>query len=277
MDIRKSVVAGKFYEDSAEKLIVQIENCFTDSLLGPGTKSFSNHKIKGAIVPHAGYFFSGPVAAHAYRYLSPENYQNPVFYIISPNHTGKGGPISLSSSDYWQTPLGNVPVNKEIVEELSKLKRFEINNQAHLFEHSVEVHLPFLQYIFSSSKFSIVPITISLMDINFIIDFSDAIGDFLNLPESVFLISSDFSHYVSKKYAYEKDLKAIEHILKNERIAFSKFVLKNSMSICGTDPILSIIKYSSEKNLKPELLKYATSGDVIEMEHVVGYASIIYQ
>ena len=156
MSIRHPVVAGAFYPATPKKIEESIENCFLHNLGPkklPSEVSKNNSKeIKGVVLPHAGYMYSGPAAAHGYFELAREKPPKTVL-ILSPNHTGFGTPVSIWGEGRWETPLGSVSINKEIaqrIKENTSIASFDQN--AHLREHSIEVHLPFLQYIYKKIR-----------------------------------------------------------------------------------------------------------------------------
>ncbi|MGM0607920.1 MAG: AmmeMemoRadiSam system protein B [Candidatus Muiribacteriota bacterium] len=274
--IRKTVVAGKFYENDKNALINQIKNCYANTEIGPGFFDPPlKEKARGAICPHAGYMFSGPVAAHAFNYFTPEKCgDNPLFIILSPNHTGMGDPVSLSNADYWETPLGNIKVYKN--DKSSFFKNYTPSiNSPHQFEHSIEVLLPFLQYNFKNHPFSILPVTLSTNKLAQLKKLSEYLCE-LNHDNIYFLISSDFSHYVSPESAKKKDSQAISFILENDINSLHDYCINEDVSVCGLYPIISWLYIAKKFQLKSKLLKYATSGDIMPMNEVVGYSSIIF-
>jgi AmmeMemoRadiSam system protein B len=227
---------------------------------------------KAAIVPHAGYIYSGSVAGAVYSKIKTEK---KIFLIAGPNHTGIGKKIAISQED-WLTPLGVV-----------KTKRFdelEKDEYAHIYEHSIEVHLPFLQYLFKN--FEILPICLSYLSFKKIEELAERLVD----EEFFYIASSDFTHY-GLMYDYELfsgtqkeileevrkiDIKAIKFIEKLEAKKFYNFVLENSLTICGFVPITLILliakKIGAEKGF---LIKYSTSYEITKNSSFVTYAGII--
>lgn len=283
---RKAVVAGSFYAANRQSLETQIENCFLHEI-GPGTLPASEQKkerkIMGTIVPHAGFIYSGPVAAHSYLQLSFENTPRTII-ILGPNHRGLGGEVSLMSSGQWQTPLGTIEVDQSIANEIvahDKKRILRDDFQAHLFEHSIEVQLPFLQFIYPTSEFKIIPISIinqQLVSMKYLAEIiyetiKDKYQDFL------LIASSDFTHYEEQESTKHKDSEGIKEILKMDSDLFYKTIQNNNASICGPGPISVVMETCKKLGAnKGKLLKYATSGDVSGMyDQVVGYASIIFQ
>lgn len=158
MQIRTPAVAGMFYPDEKKELKKLIKDCFLHNL-GPGKIPPSNikKKIFGVICPHAGYVYSGPIACYSFYEISSDIPE--LFIIIGPNHWGVGSNVATMTDSKWQTPLGEVEVDSEIAEEISKMTDvIEIDSFSHSREHSLEVQIPMLQEI--AVNFKIVPITL---------------------------------------------------------------------------------------------------------------------
>ena len=276
MIIRPPVVAGSFYEFDRNILKRQIDGCFKHKLGPKGTKI---QKILTAVVPHAGYDYSGPVAAWVYSMLEPANY-----IVLGPNHTGIGSDFAISKKGLWKTPLGDVAIDQDAADKLSEnCKLIEYDILAHEKEHSIEVQLPFLQYKFGSD-FKFIPVCIrnefpDQMFLDSCKIVGKAIANLIKKQKGKWTViaSSDFSHYIPQKLAKEIDMSLIKSILKLDVDEFfSKISLKNA-SVCGFGPIAIGMTVAKELGAKKgKLLKYATSGDTTnEYGSVVGYASII--
>jgi len=268
--MRYPAVAGQFYEGSERALRKQIESCFLHSL-GPGEipkLEKGERKIKGAVVPHAGYMFSGPVAAHVSFALAKDGFPES-FIIIGPKHSYAGSPVAITTEEF-NTPLGNVAIDMELAE---KLQTGIIDNDivAHRGEHSIEVQLPFLQYLKQDIKF--VPLCIGHQTYKMAKEIGEIISKAIEGKDVVILASTDFSHYVPREMAHKKDNMAIEAILNLDAKGLSKTVDKYSISMCGYGPVMTMIE--SVKATEAKLLKYSTSGDIMEMRDVVGYGAII--
>jgi AmmeMemoRadiSam system protein B len=272
--MRRPCVAGQFYSGSEEGLRQQIEECFKSDI-GPGRlPDYGDAKrdIIGCVVPHAGYVYSGPVAAHVYSELAKQVTPETII-LIGFNHRGYGSLASLSNEE-WETPLGVVKTDKETVEELSRgCRLMEIDETGHLDEHSLEVQLPFLQYIYG--QFNMVALSLHYSASNIIDEIARCLSE---IEKDVIIIaSSDFTHYEAHDVATKKDQKAISHILNMDEKRFLQTVYEDKISVCGYVPIAACIKAAKELGVtKPELLKYATSGEVSgDYGQVVGYAGII--
>ncbi len=268
--MRPPAVAGQFYPSSKEGLDALIPDLFLHPI-GPGYVPELNiggeRKIEGGIVPHAGYVYSGPVAAHFYGELAKDGYPE-TFVIIGPNHYGTGSPVATTLEDF-QTPYGVARIDKDLAREIAK-DIVAIDPDAHRFEHSIEVQIPFLQFF--KKDIHIVPITMMVQEEAIAVELGKVIRDAIgNSGKDVVIIaSSDFSHYVSKKIAYKKDAMAIEKIKDRDIEGLYRVIYRHNITMCGYGPISAMLTATRGD---VELLKYATSGDVQPMKEVVGYAS----
>ena len=261
--IRYPAVAGYFYPLDREELLRMISSFFsrTEAKRLPG-------KIIGGIAPHAGYIYSGLTAAHFYKLLPREPRRT---VIVGPNHTGYGIPLSVFPRGEWVTPLGYAKVDEELssyIVDHSELAGYDV--EAHIEEHSVEVQLPFLQYIWKDVSF--VPIVMMGQDEEYASDLASAV------PEDVlFIASSDFSHYVPADVGREKDMKLIEAILDMDARRFLRLVKELNASPCGYGPIASLILWAREQGASAELLHFSNSGDTSgDYDNVVDYAAIAF-
>ncbi|NCO96502.1 MAG: AmmeMemoRadiSam system protein B [Candidatus Aenigmarchaeota archaeon CG1_02_38_14] len=272
--IRPPAVAGMFYEIDPERLKKQIKGCFTRGL---GKEKIQEQSFKACVAPHAGYLYSGPIAAHVYSRIKKANY-----IILGSNHHPIGNKYAMGSGE-WKTPLGGVKVNKKVAEQLMKCPLLKNDPISHQPEHSIEVQLPFLQYRFGND-FSFVPIAISndYPSRDFLEEcriLGEAIADVIKKQKDDWIViaSSDFSHYVPYEYAYQIDKWVIESIVGLDEEEFFSRVQERDVSVCGFGGI-AVCMVAAKKlgSKKGELLKYATSGDVIgDKNSVVGYGSII--
>ncbi len=295
--MREPHVAGQFYEEDFNSLIKQIEDSFKGSR-GPGILPYvvkkENHDIKAAVVPHAGYFFSGQCSAWAYQALS-ESKQQKLYIVIGPSHYGlKPSQKAVVSLEDWKTPLGIAKNKIEFSKALAKKSKIiNADEDAFIQEHSIEVQLPFLQYI-SKEKFSLefVPILVSDMsfdDIQQLADDIDEVSEELGI-DVVVIASSDFTHYGRnygylpfiedvKENIYGIDASAINLAKKIDSRGFYEHVKKYNMTICGYAAIAVAMEVSKLKFAKEgKLLCYYTSGDVVgNYRNSVSYASMIFE
>jgi len=276
MSIRRPAVAGGFYPARPDRLKQAIETSFKHKL-GPGKlprRESNERHIVSAIIPHAGYVYSGHVAAHAFYQLALEPKPEKIV-IICPNHTGLGGVVSLSPGGYWETPLGRVEVDTELARNIQRASSIvDMNDLAHMHEHSIEVQLPFLQYIYGDFKF--VPVCMGYQDINTSMKLGEAIAEALMGTNSLVIASTDLSHQESQRSAKSKDEGVIKHILDMDERGLQNWVKSNNVSMCGYGPVSATIVASRKLGaVKAELLSYGTSGDAYgDYSSVVGYTSI---
>jgi len=276
MQIRTPAVAGMFYSGEKKELKKSIKDCFLHKF-GPGKipPSDIKKKIFGVICPHAGYMYSGPIACHSYYEISsnlPE-----LFIIIGPNHWGIGSNVATMKDCKWQTPLGEVEVDSEITEEISKIANIiEIDNFSHSREHSLEVQIPILQEM--TMNFKIVPIALINQSKKVAHQVGLAIAKIARKKKVMIIGSSDFTHYEPNEFAHEQDAALIEPILKLDVDRFYDVLQERNVSACGYGAIAStMIACKDIGATKGELLKYATSGDIMgDTSSVVGYGSIVF-
>ncbi|OGS51298.1 MAG: AmmeMemoRadiSam system protein B [Euryarchaeota archaeon RBG_16_68_12] len=268
--MRYPAVAGQFYEADAAALRKQIESCYRHAL-GPGRHPAAApngaRALKGLVVPHAGYMYSGPVAAHAYAALAEDGLPG-AFVILGPNHTGMGAMEALAAHD-WETPLGVVAYDRELG---ARLLRDPVTEDivAHRREHSIEVQLPFLQDLSRSVRFA--PICMGIQDLREAVGVGEVVREAIRGQDAVVIASTDFCHYIPKAEAARRDRMAIDKILAGDVKGFYRTVQENDVSMCGYGPVMAMM--TAVGPARPELLKYASSGDVAPMEDVVGYAAI---
>ncbi len=263
--MRHPTVAGQFYSRDPEGLKEELDEAFAG-------KSGTDMPIFGAVSPHAGYMYSGTVAAEVYAHLRPKD----TYVLIGPNHHGLGLPVALSRES-WMTPLGVVDCDLELANALGGCI-IETDESAHLYEHSLEVQIPFLQYRFAD--FKILPICMGLQDEETAVEVGEAVGNAIRDlgRDCTIIASSDFTHYEHQEEASRKDSMAIEAILKMDVPEIYKRVYGLNLSACGYGPIAATITASKILGASSgQLLRYATSGDVTgDYSQVVGYGAIIF-
>jgi hypothetical protein len=274
MKVRKPAVAGMFYAGTAAELEKQIEWCYKHPL-GPGAAPQVNtegpREIVAVVVPHAGYYYSGPVAAHAYKELASDGLFDTAV-ILGPNHSGYGAAVSLWPEIAWQTPLGEVKISEKVARKILG-GVVKADSLAHVYEHSIEVQLPWLQHQYNKVK--IVPISMLAQDI----ETARAVGKAISQAGNniIVIASSDFTHYEPHPVATDKDGSMIEAIINlDEEELYRRYELLNS-TMCGLGPVASAIVAAKGMGAKTaNLLKYATSGDTSgDFSQVVGYGSIV--
>ncbi len=264
--MREPAVAGTFYPDNKMELESMLHSFFSN--IKP-VKFLSF----GAISPHAGYIYSGQTAAISYASMDLEEIKN--FVILGPNHTGLGESLSLSLED-WETPLGVIKNNKELgMKILENSKFLQHDELAHEREHSIEVQIPFIQYVKKNAK--IVPIVMMDQSLEASFDLANALNKVLD-DKTIVIASSDFSHYLTAEEARKKDEEAINEILKLDYETFQANILNRERSICGYGPITTLMIFSKLRGCKEaKLLHYTNSGEINgDYYRVVAYSSILF-
>ena len=267
-DIRKPAVAGQFYPSSPQSLKNQIE--------AMADKKAVKQDVIACMLPHAGYMYSGAVAAAT---VSQINIKDKVI-LLGPNHTGFGAQFSIMTQGIWQTPLGEVKIDSPLAKKiLDNSKYLEEDNLAHMYEHSLEVELPFLQYF--KRDFQIVPIAFLSDELEALKSVGEEIGGVLKEPGlkgSVMIVaSSDMTHYEPQKDAERKDKEAINALLELDEDKLMERIRRLNISMCGYAPAIVMVKAAKTLGAKnAKLIKYQTSGDVTgDLDSVVGYAGLI--
>lgn len=281
MKVRRPTQAGSFYAGDAEALKRQVEGCFLHEF-GPGklprVDANGARKIVGLICPHAGYMYSGPVAANAYSELALDGKPDTVV-VLGPNHTGYGSALSLMDEGMWRTPLGDVEVDTLVAHELMKETRLvDVDESAHRYEHSIEVQLPFLQYLYGN-EFKFVPVCFQLQDLTSAEEIGNALAEVLAERNAVIIASSDFTHYEPQANAARKDGAALKAVEAMNAKQFLTIVESQNVTACGYGPIATAI--TAAKGLlakEAKLLQYKTSGDITgDKSSVVGYAAVSFR
>jgi AmmeMemoRadiSam system protein B len=263
---RKPAVAGYFYPQQEESLKFLLDRMI-DPLRG-------KRKAISVIAPHAGFEYSGPVAGAVFSSVElPE-----IFVLLGPNHRQVKSRFAIMKVGVWQTPFGEVPINTGLANAiLSRSNLVSDDSDAHEHEHSLEVQLPFIQYI--RDDFSIVPICIAYQaSYEELEELGHAIAEAIQSQEKAVLIvaSTDMSHYVSQEEAEIKDTMAIEKIKRLDAQGLYDVVSRENISMCGYQPTTATIVASLDLGAtQAELIKYQTSGEVTKnFQEVVGYAGI---
>jgi len=277
-DTRRPAVAGTFYPAGKQELVLSLKTLFSDA---KPVRLEGN--IQSLIVPHAGYPFSGMVAASGYKSIPKDaKYKN--IFIIASSHREQFRGASVYASGNYMTPLGEAKVNLEIANALiEENKEISFYIKAHDREHSIEVQVPFLQYHFQDTP-PIVPIVMGSSSISAARDLATALLPYF-VPENLFIISSDFSHYPDYENASRIDRLTGDAILKKDPEHFYNILGKNSREpvqnlstpCCGWSSVMTLL-YMSERrdNLKISPILYRNSGDtpIGDKERVVGYWAI---
>lgn len=263
--MRSPAVAGLFYPRDPEELELQLNEFF---------KGIASEELPalGAVVPHAGYVYSGAVAAEVYARLPKRE----TYVILGPNHHGLGAPVALSR-DSWRTPLGIVESDLEMADALAGTI-IDQEESAHLREHSIEVQLPFLQNRFTG--FKILAIAMGLQDEETTVEVGEALGKAARdlKMDCTFIASSDFTHYEPQELARKVDANLIEAILRMDIPELYSRVYRYDATACGYGPIAAAITAARTLGATSgKLLRYATSGDITgDYSQVVGYGAVAF-
>ena len=285
--VRQPAVAGQFYEGRQEALKASIEECFQhplgpDSL--PELNASGTGEIQVVVSPHAGYMFSGPAAAHGYHALAADGLPEAAI-ILGPSHytAERAGAVSLAEA--WRTPLGDARVDRSLAESLvAASPLLEADETPHQSEHSLEVQVPFLQFIFGDQMPGIVPICIrahAMRGIEEVIEGAKALGETIaevvGSRRVVIVASTDMSHQVPHEVAAREDGLALDAIEALEPERLLRTVYERRISMCGPVPVAIALHWSAARGAQhAEFLKYYTSGDIIgDRRAVVGYASLV--
>lgn len=258
--IRKAAVAGQFYQSNAVDLRSTVEGYLTDIVPDRTLKP------KALIAPHAGFVYSGPIAASAYATLGSLRYTIKRVVLLGPCHRVAVRGLALSGADAFETPLGQVEIDKVACRRIQSLDQVQIFDATHEREHSLEVHLPFLQVAIES--FKLVPLVVGDAAPEQVAEVIDLLwgGD-----ETLIVVSSDLSHYLDYDGAQELDHKtcsAIEH-LDPDAISQS--------GACGRYPVRGLLNVAKRRNLKVTTLDVRNSGDTAgSKDRVVGYGSWVF-
>lgn len=268
--IRKPAVAGQFYPSSPEDLKRQISS-FIDK-----TDAINKTEAIACMLPHAGYMYSGAVAA---KTVAGINLKDKII-LLGPNHTGYGAQFSIMSEGSWQTPLGEIEVDNKLASRLLQQSKYlEDDILAHTYEHSLEVELPFLQYF--KADFKIVPIVFLSDEIGALKEIGREIASCIKesglQKQTLIIASSDMTHYEPQEQAQKKDREAITAILELDEDKLMSIIQRLNISMCGYAPAIVMLcaaKLLGAKEAK--LIKYQTSGDTTgDYDAVVGYAGMV--
>ncbi len=277
-NIRQPAFAGQYYPQTKSEIEMQIDNYLLSA-----DSATDNSIPQIVIVPHAGYIYSGPVAAYAYKIL-PKNHYDRII-LIGRSHTTFFSGIVTDSKSAWQTPLGITQIDTEFVNLLkSDLNIIKYNTKVFDLEHSLEVELPFLQKVLGK-KFKIVPLLFGNEDEDTIKNLAESLQKFIS-SNTLIVISTDLSHYLDYEKTNEIDKQTTDAILTNNIKSFRSKIKnvfsENNPSVstvaCAKPAVETAITLAQNLNMESKLLKYANSGDAFGnmRNKVVGYAAIAY-
>jgi len=268
--MRYPAVAGRFYPADKGELLVDIESCFLHEI-GPGLPQHTGGErmISAAIAPHAGYMASGMNAAYTYRKIAEDGLPE-AYILIGPDHHGVPYRMVMCDEDFL-TPLGPCKIHKEIAAKLKEM--IPCDCSAHKYEHSIEVQLPFIQFIDKDPK--IVPIIMGDQSKASAERLSAYIKEACKGRDVIIIASSDMAHYIPKEDAERLNSMVLERIRAKDVDGMYSVVEENRISVCGYGPMATAILESEPSRI--EILKYSDSWDSLEYDirAVVGYCSAV--
>jgi AmmeMemoRadiSam system protein B len=256
--IRPAAVADLFYPADPALLSHDVQQLLVMSRP-------HNFKPKAIIVPHAGYIYSGAIAASAYATLVPIAAHIRRVVLLGPTHRVAVSGLALPGVDVFDTPLGRINIDKAAAQSIANLPQVTVNTQAHAQEHSLEVQLPFLQSVLSD--FTLLPLAVGMAT-------PEEVAEVLEIlwgnDETLIVISSDLSHFLTYSEAQRADRHTVDEILQLHQPI-------DHEQACGGTPINGLIIAAHQHHLRPHLLDFRNSGDTAgTKDKVVGYASFAF-
>jgi AmmeMemoRadiSam system protein B len=251
-------VAGAFYPDNPASL----QSDLADMLDRAEQQELADGSIKALVVPHAGYIYSGPIAATAYKLLLPRREQIKRVVLLGPSHRVPFYGLAIPSVDQFRTPLGDIPLDQEALERIEHLPGVARRDDAHAWEHSLEVQLPFLQSVLAD--FKLVPIVVGSADAAAV---AQAIETLWGGEETLIVISSDLSHFKTYGDAQRTDRATSQLIEQKQDTLVGE-------QACGCKPLNGLLRLARDKGLQVQTLDLRNSGDTAgPRDQVVGYGS----
>lgn len=259
INTRPPAVAGTFYPGDPDTLSATVDRFLADADEHAGIQP------KALIVPHAGYVYSGSTAATAYAALKPWAKTIRRVILLGPTHRVAVEGIALPEVEAFATPLGSIRLDAQAIASIAELPQIVFSNHVHAFEHSLEVHLPFLQRVLE--QFTLVPLAVGDAP-------PEAVAEVLELlwggPETLIVVSSDLSHFLPYGTAQQVDGNTCRHILQ-----FDTHI--HPEQACGAYPINGLLLAARQRGLTPSLLGLCNSGDTTgDKSRVVGYAAFAF-
>lgn len=256
---RPPAVAGAFYPGNPRILAATVDQFLSDAMTVPQTQP------KALIVPHAGYVYSGATAGHAYALLTPWHEQIRRVVLLGPTHRVAVDGIAIPQTEAFATPLGDIPLDTGAMAQIAELPQIVFSDRAHAQEHSLEVHLPFLQR--ALDNFRLVPLAVGHAEPS---DVAEVIEILWGGPETLIVVSSDLSHFLPYATANHVDADTCAHILKLDTHICPE-------QACGAYPVNGLLLAARRHGLAPQLLHRCNSGDTAgDKQRVVGYAAFSF-
>jgi len=256
---RPPAVAGTFYPGDPGTLSATVDKLLTDA------RNDSATQPKALIVPHAGYVYSGSTAAIAYATLAPCAKTIHRVILLGPTHRVAVNGIALPEAEAFSTPLGSIRLDAQAITGIADLPQIVFSDKVHAFEHSLEVHLPFLQRVLE--QFTLVPLAVGEASAEAVAEVLDKLWDG---PETLIVVSSDLSHFLPYATAQQVDRNTCQHILQLDSHLHPE-------QACGAFPINGLLLTARQRGLTPTLLGLCNSGDTAgDRNRVVGYAAFSF-
>ena len=259
--VRAPAVAGTFYPGESRELAQTLAQ-----MLGTAAHDAPERAVpKALIAPHAGYIYSGPVAASVYALLAPARRSITRVVLLGPTHRVAVRGLALPASQAFATPLGTVEIDRAAVDTLRGMPQVTVSEQAHALEHSLEVHVPFLQTVLD--RFTLVPLAVGHASAQEVAEVLDALW---GGPETLIVVSSDLSHYLS--YG---DAQAVDRATAKAILGFASDL--SHEQACGATPVTGLSQTAKRRGLKAELIDLRNSGDTAgDKNRVVGYGAFAF-
>ncbi|MFO7765514.1 MAG: AmmeMemoRadiSam system protein B [Pelovirga sp.] len=264
--IRQPVVAGLFYPSSTSELKRQLASFITTTE--------EQKEVSAAILPHAGYVYSGDVAGEVISRIKVPQ----LVVLLGPNHHGRGGQIAVTGADSWVTPLGEVAIAADFrTYLLNQIPQLTVDDRSHEQEHSLEVLLPFLQYV--QPQLNVVPVALKDLDLEESSRFGESLARAINnWNQPVLLVaSSDMNHFLPAQENARLDARAIAAMTRFDPSGLYQVVDENQISMCGVLPVVSVMAAAKALGAQHcELVRYSHSGEKSgDNSRVVGYAGLL--
>lgn len=272
MNTRKAMYAGSWYPGDKKEIISTIELYLKNA---KKTEKIEGD-IKVLVVPHAGWIYSGQVAAYGFQYIKGMKFDDIILMGGSHHEYIKGA--ALPSFEYYSTPLGEIAIDKDAIDFLTDYSEvFKVNDSPHIPEHSLEIELPFLQYLLKGD-WKLIPIIFGSNDYHSLVSAAKAITEFARGKKVLVVVSTDMSHYHSYDEAVKMDRKAIEYVQNMDISGLINALQRGEVEYCGYMALLTGMLYASQIQATNVYdIYYANSGDVTgDKSRVVGYTSIIF-
>lgn len=273
MDIRKPGVAGLFYPAEDEEIRRMISGALKKEAAAMDACSY-DREILGGVVPHAGMVYCARQAVHFFEHVRRSGKRPETVVILHPNHSGYGPALSTDGHDFWETPMGMVPVDQGLASAMG----LQVSPEAQMQEHSAEVMLPYLQYFFMEG-FEILSVNLLIQKYKNARDLAGRLHAASNeLNRNVLVIaSSDFSHFLSVDQSRPLDDMVLGKILEKDAEGVQQAVENHQVSVCGYGPIMTLMEYCRlrDPEYQVHLLRRGHSGEVSPSSTVVNYISML--